>query len=574
MNIATETAAVEIADDDYEDTGLYHFIGPLVELPDLEPDAPVPSPAEHAHHLEFIRRRDWAAGELWRADREAERHRRQAEFRAMRDAWIKRPANDNRPASTGRFDLTWFGDIDTTQVKKTFVKGVLGDGEFTMASGLPGTGKSAIMTDVACHVAAGMDWHGRKVRQGFVVYIAAERKKLTERRMAAFRKRHGIGKIPLLVLGGFIDMTSTNVDTRALIAAIRQAEGQCGQACVWVIIDTLTRVFGPGDQNASKDMGRFVANCDLMLKETGAHVTVIHHTAWSGERGKGAIDLDGAVDASFMVKKKGGGSYTLECDGANDAEDGVVTTFRMESVTVGEDEDGNPTTAPVIVPDDAKEAAEAFVASGHAGKALDVLRDLRRWGGVVDLEAWRKDFYAVYPSEKPGTLKARFRRARETLQARGAILEEDGAWRLTPGGTPGTCTPDVPRTDSEDGISREAVHPVHTPIGVYRVPSREPGKEEVQERDLIPDEGHDGEVEMPPVSIQDESPDIGVAEAEMVVVDTDHPSPYRLEGDGGASRRVREADPRPSGPHRSRSSDDEELTDEQIPAFLKREPRH
>jgi hypothetical protein len=285
------------------------------------------------------------------------------------------PQNDNRPAQSGRFDLTWFAEIDTTQVKRTFVKGVLGEGEFTLNSGLPGSGKSAIMTDIACHVAAGMDWHGRRVRQGFVVYIAAERKKLTERRMAAFRKRHGVGDIPLLVLGGFIDMTSANVDTRAIITTIAEAERRCGQKCIWVIIDTLTRVFGPGDQNASKDMGRFVANCDLMLKQTGAHVTVIHHTGWSGERGKGAIDLDGAVDVSFMVKKKGSGLFVLELDGANDAEDGVVTTFRMESVTVGVDEDGEPTTAPVVVQDDAPEAAEAFAAA-MAKSAKPSQRDL------------------------------------------------------------------------------------------------------------------------------------------------------------------------------------------------------
>lgn len=268
-------AAPELTDDDRR-TDTPYRPGPLIVCAD---DA---DPAKHP----------WLA--VWRKTNARLLEAKDAEDKAARAARRQpTPANDNRPAGTGRFDLTWFADIDTTQVKKTFVKGVLGDGEFTMASGLPGTGKSAIMTDIACHVAAGMDWHGRKVRQGFVVYIAAERKKLTERRMAAFRKRYGIGKIPLLVLGGFIDMTSANVDTRALVAAIREAERQCGQACVWIIIDTLTRVFGPGDQNASKDMGRFVANCDLMLKETGTHVTVIHHTAWSGERGKGAIDLAG-----------------------------------------------------------------------------------------------------------------------------------------------------------------------------------------------------------------------------------------------------------------------------------------
>lgn len=477
MTVSATDTAVDI--DDFEDTGLYHFMGPLAELPDLEPGDPEPSAAEHAHHLEFTRRRDWAEAELWRAEREAERDRRMTEFREMRNAWEKRPANDNKPAQTGRFDLTWFGDINTTQVKKTFIKGVLGENEFTMNSGLPGSGKSAIMTDMACHVAAGMDWHGRKVRQGFVVYVAAERKKLTERRMEAFRRRHSVGRIPLLVLGGFIDMTSTNVDTRALIATIRQAEQQCGQSCVWVVIDTLTRVFGPGDQNASKDMGRFVANCDLMLKETGAHVTVIHHTAWNGERGKGAIDLDGAVDASFMVKKKGGGSYVLECDGANDAEDGVVTTFRMESVTVGEDEDGTPTTAPVIVPDDAKEAAEAFTSGlkGHNAKALETLKQACRAEGEASLEAWREAFYAAYPGDKQHTLKVRFQRARDALVKSGAVADDDGTFQPAHNGT---CAAPVPCAVSEMGIDGDGTSGTH-PLGCADVPLSVPGEESENE---------------------------------------------------------------------------------------------
>lgn len=469
-------AAPEPVEDNYSDTGLEEFKGPIAPSAwdSDEPGEDTPADIEWAirkangeeryhaneferHHEEKCREREERIAQL-RADREIGAAARAGDFATIakltgKSDWMPKADNDNRPATASRFDLTWFADIDTTQIKKTFVKGVLGEGEFTMNSGLPGSGKSAIMTDIACHVAAGMHWHGRKVKQGFVVYVAAERKQLTERRMAAFRKRHGVGSIPLLVLGGFIDMTSANVDTKAIIATVSEAERQCGQACIWIIIDTLTRVFGPGDQNASKDMGRFVANCDLLLKETGAHVTVIHHTSWSGERGKGAIDLDGAVDVSFMVKKKGGGAYVLELDGANDAEDGVVTTFRMESVTVGEDEDGNPTTAPVIVQDDAKEAAEAFAAamSGHTAKALEVLRALTRWGGHVDIDAWRRGFYDAYLGDKPGTLKTRFLRARKELVEAGTVVEQDGSFRPADSGTSGTCAAPVPCAADEWG---------------------------------------------------------------------------------------------------------------------------
>jgi hypothetical protein len=41
--------------------------------------------------------------------------------------------------------------------------------------------------------------------------------------------------------------------------------------------------------------------------------------------------------------------FTLECTGANDGEDGVITSFRLESVELGTNAAGNVTNAPVVV---------------------------------------------------------------------------------------------------------------------------------------------------------------------------------------------------------------------------------
>jgi len=357
---------------------------------------------------------------------------------------LVRKAQPEPEAPASRFQITWFDQIAETDPKETFIKGVLGEGELTTVSGLPGSGKSVILTDMACHVAAGMEWHGRRVRQGLVVYIAAERKKLTERRMLAFRKKQGLeGSEPLAVLGGRLDFTSSLKDARELTAAIRGAEQQCGEKCVWIIIDTLTRTFGPGDQNASKDMGRFIQSCDVLL-ETGAHVTVVHHTAWSGDRGKGAIDLDGAVDSSFMVKKDGA-SYVLICDGANDGEEGVICRFRMEGVQVGVDEDGEPTMAPVVVP--TADLAEILVANANKGqtaKALQIVTESSRQGVKLTEDEWRSAFYFAYPEKKPSTLKMAFWRARKVLLEAGTVHVFEGQYWVSDNVTNVTCDANVP----------------------------------------------------------------------------------------------------------------------------------
>lgn len=340
------------------------------------------------------------------------------------------PATSQEPApptKKARFELTWFDDIVEGAPKETFVKGVFGNREFTTVSGLPGTGKSVIVTDGACHVATGMDWHGRKVTQGLVIYVAAERKKLTERRMRAFKIKHKADHVPLLVVGGRLDFTRDLKDAGEVINIVRQAELDTGQTCVWIILDTLSRVFGAGDQNASKDMSRFVQSVDEILLKTSAHVTAIHHTAWSGERGKGAIDLDGAVDASFMVKKNGT-RYQLVCDGTNDGEEGTIFDFEMESIKIGEDEEGEPTTAPVVVAAAPAAGAGLVQAATHKARALALLVEMLADGEVPPLgagypqskvvpeAAWRQAFYDSYGEDATqATRQATFSRAKKHL---------------------------------------------------------------------------------------------------------------------------------------------------------------
>jgi RecA-family ATPase len=181
-------------------------------------------------------------------------------------------------------------DVDQSTAKEEIVQGVLGAGEFSLFVAKPGTAKSVLVGDIDCHIAAGKDWHGRKVKHGLVVFFAAERKKLTERRVAAWRKKHGLSGIPFAVVGGKLDMTTGLIDAKVLVATIKTLEEKCGHSCVLVILDTVTRTFGPGDQHQSRDMQRYVQSVDELTRATGAHIAAIHHSPWNDDRGKGAID--------------------------------------------------------------------------------------------------------------------------------------------------------------------------------------------------------------------------------------------------------------------------------------------
>lgn len=372
----------------------------------------------------------------------------------LKERFSPTPANDNKlqlPAGIplkDRFNVTWFDDVDKSPAKEWIVKDVIGAGEFSLWVAKPGTAKSALLCDIGCHIAAGLDWHGRKVKPGLAIFFAAERKAVTERRVAAWAKRHGVTGIPFAVVGGKLDLTNGLIDAKALAIAIKQCEQKSGLPCHLVILDTVTRTFGAGDQNSSKDMQRFIKSADELTLATGAHVAAIHHSGWVGDRGKGAVDLDGAVDVSFGIDVVGTGPtkvFTLKNTGANDGQEGQVTAFKLESVDLGTDADGNVTTAPVVVPADASKQDGSNL-KGNAGKALDALRHAINEDGESPPDAspgfpegivaarrdvWRNRFYAdawiKEPDATEDALSRRFRRAITELQETKAI-GECGQW--------------------------------------------------------------------------------------------------------------------------------------------------
>jgi hypothetical protein len=377
-------------------------------------------------------------------------------FKAANDNKLKIP-DQVKADFKERFQVTWFDDVNETVTKEEIVKGVLGAGEFSLFVAKPGCGKSVLLCDIGLHIAAGRDWHGRKVKQGLVIFFAAERKGLTERRVAAWRKKHEVANIPFAVVGGKLDMTNALIDAKVLAATIKTLEEKSGHECVLIVLDTVTRTFGGGDQNASKDMQRFIASVDELHRATSAHVAAIHHSGWEGDRGKGAIDLDGAIDVSFGIKFAGAGPakvFTLECTGANDGEEGVITGFRLESMPLGVDEDGNETTAPVVVQTKVTPADGSNLKS-NADKVLDALRGVIDAGGqdqppdAPDLpegvlatprHAWRNRFLADAskrePDAKPDTHDRTFRRAVPELTKAGKVGEIDGWFWLKGGQTP------------------------------------------------------------------------------------------------------------------------------------------
>jgi hypothetical protein len=218
---------------------------------------------------------------------------------------------------------------------------------------------------------ARLDYRSHKVKQGAVVYLALEGGIGFHNRVEAWRRRHlqaHDSDVPFYLLTVPVDLIA---DHQKLIAAIKaQALHRAA-----VVIDTLNRSL-TGDENKSADMAAYVRASDVIRTAFDCVVAIVHHCGIAGSRPRGHTSLSGADDAQIAVErdeKTGVISATVEY--MKDGVPGTVILSRLESVVLGDDDDGDELTSCVIAPVEgeptAKRPAEP---TGQAKIALDLLK--------------------------------------------------------------------------------------------------------------------------------------------------------------------------------------------------------
>jgi AAA domain len=364
-------------------------------------------------------------------------------------ALSKEDAQHHVIAFRGRKDrFILFSEIETKATKDWLVDGFLGADETSSYYGKPGDGKSVLVEDMALHIAAGRNWHGRKVKQGAVVYVALERKKLVERRAIAFRQEHGLTDLPFAIVGGVHDFRDPEAVFR-LAELVREVEAVTGQPVILIVIDTLSRALCGGDENSPKDMGAIVHATGVLQERTGAHILWVHHTPLDGaERMRGHGALLGALDTTVHVARSGA-LRTATVIKANDAEDGTKVAFALKSVVIGVDQDGQETMAPVVVPSEyapprlAKSGSmpkaaqtalraltEAIAEQGSQAPASDHIPSSAR---VVTMSTWRQQSYrrGISGSDEQRAKEQAFKRASEYLIGVGRVgVWDDQVWLI------------------------------------------------------------------------------------------------------------------------------------------------
>lgn len=228
---------------------------------------------------------------------------------------------------------------------KYLIKGWLYRSGVSVLYGPSNTGKSFLALDMAHHVAKGLDWGGKRVRKGRVLYVAAEGGAAFSNRVAALEDPE------FWVLNNAFTLAGADSQAAPLAETIQHLSAVGGAPFDLIIFDTLSRVMGNLDENAAPAIAELVRGVDLLRRATGAHVMLVHHTGKEAAKGaRGHSALRAAIDTEIELSRDDIGEITAQLTKQRDAPTGAQFSFRLNLFRLGHDEDGDMVTTCTVQP--------------------------------------------------------------------------------------------------------------------------------------------------------------------------------------------------------------------------------
>lgn len=242
--------------------------------------------------------------------------------------------------------------------------------------GTTGHGKSFVVVDMACHIASGKAYNGYSVKQGSVLYVAAEDASGIERRIAAWIKAnpsyplddalHLIAEPCLLP-----SQTQDLIDCIASVPDLRL-----------VILDTLNLTL-EGNENDTTDMTAYMRAAKAISQAyPDLCVLIVHHAGKSGQDfARGSVAFKANLDVEFCVRMDAG-VVTIGNSKAKNSAEAKPLAFSFSSVKLDNwtKESGEHIESAVLVATDAPMNSKVLKPSGELQqKALTVLMALTQY---------------------------------------------------------------------------------------------------------------------------------------------------------------------------------------------------
>ena len=309
--------------------------------------------------------------------------------------------------------------------------GILPDTGLAVCYGASGAGKSSLLLDLACSIAEGGEWFGRRTRRTPVVYLCLEGKAGFAGRVKAWKvsRKRGMPELVRVVAQSFrLDETDDVSADYALSDFVRGLPADLPAPVV--VVDTLNRATAGSDENSSAAMGDTIAACTRISEMTGGLVLLVHHSGKDAERGmRGHTSLASAADAVLLVSRSGDKrSWTAEK--VKEGQDGLGATFQLEAISLGLDDDGDEVTSCVVRPGEALTPVGPRVPAALRAALLALHEALPKGtmgpSEAVTSDAWRDAMVRSCTAGSESGKRNAVKRAREAMLAAGVVLERDG----------------------------------------------------------------------------------------------------------------------------------------------------
>jgi KaiC/GvpD/RAD55 family RecA-like ATPase len=335
--------------------------------------------------------------------------------------------------------LEHIANIELTAIK-FLIHELIEEESLSQIFGDPGSGKSFLAIDAACSIGAGKDFHGHKVVQGPVIYIAGEGRRGVVRRINAWAITHSIklADLPLYVSSKAVGINNGNNVTELKVEIDKIIEILGYPALI--VLDTLARNFGGGDESDTKDMNVFIDECDILKDLFNCTVLIVHHSGHSVKgRARGSSVLYGALDSEYKITKSEDRIQMINTK-MKDADIPEPMCFYLIPTIIGEDKNGDSIGSAVLeyrgegITESARltNSQKLGVSTFNEAAAQLVDTSLDFNPPQLHLDQWREAFYKRSTQPNPDSKRKAFDRARRDLQVKGWLTVEDDVYSLTP----------------------------------------------------------------------------------------------------------------------------------------------
>ena len=318
------------------------------------------------------------------------------------------------------------------------IRGVLVEGIASVLSADSGSFKSFVALDQALCVATGRSWQGRDVKQGAVVYVAAEGFFTMFDRATAWTQFHGVE----LPENFHIVKAPVNLADARVVTAFQQSIESLKPA--FVVLDTLSQCAIGVNENDNAAMADFVRGMMFLGNAIGAHVQVLHHNAKATGTFRGAGAIKANADAHITLDKPEGdetNTVFVRCEKQRGKPFEAFALRGLEVVLPYVDEYGDPITTLVfeecgdVVTAKAEKHANAKRADKTVAALMEafdaVAREAKDKFGIdgVKVGFWKEK---VDEADPPICSEPTFWRHRQALEKKSKQIEECGSHNGSP----------------------------------------------------------------------------------------------------------------------------------------------